>query len=374
MFSKQELKELAGYRSKTTPVLSIHLNVDLTQITTDQYRLALKGLLKSVADKAARQDIEAVERFFELEYDRQSKGVILFSCAAENFWQVYHLAVPVRDHAYVSAQPYIKQLADILDAFDSYGVAMVDREGGRLYLFYLGALQDATGTFGDNLRAAIRTASGRGGRSGKGAAQNDWTANLKNRIDQLVNRNLREVADLTQEFYRAGECERIILAGTDENRARFMGLLPKDLQSKVIGGFAIDMSASVMDVLERSLQVVQASVAERKTNLVRNIITAAYKNNGSLGLAATLMAVQEKRVQTLAISDDYEAPGAICSHCGYMTAQESEVCSICGNPAHRQDDIVDSLVRQAVLNDIEVAFVQDEAFREAGAIGALWRF
>lgn len=373
MFSKQELKELAAYKSETSPVLSVYLNVDHTQVTTEQYRLALRGMLKSVAGRAASQDSEQVEKYVDLQYDRQSKGLIIFSCAEQDFWAVYPLAVPITDEVFVASRPHIKQMADILDAYDSYGVVMVDREGGRLYLFYLGALQDVTGTFGEELRASMRDAAGRGGRSG-GITSGDWTANLRNRIDQVANRNLRDVVNLTQEFYRVGQCERIILAGTDENRARFMGLLPKNLRSKVIGGFSIDMSASVLAVLEQSLQVMNNSVAERKAALVQGIITAAHKGTGSIGLADTLMAVQQQRVQTLAISAGFSAPGYICNQCGTISAERVEQCPACSGDVREIEDIVDNLVRNAILHDIEIAFVQDEALQNAGHIGALWRY
>ncbi len=373
MFSKHELKELAAYKSETTPVLCVYLDVDHTQVTTEQYRLALKGMLKSVAGKADHRDLERVAKYVDLQYNRQSKGLVIFSCADQDFWRVYSLAVSVSNEVYVSPRPFIKQMADILDAYDRYGVVMVDREGGRLYLFYLGALQDVTGTFGEELRKAIRDAAGRGGRSGRGV-QGDWTANLENRLDQVTNRNLREVVGLTQTFYKAGQCERIILAGTDENRARFMGLLPKDLQSKVVGGFSIDMSASVLAVLERSLQVVNQSVARRKADLVQSIVTAAHKGSGSVGLADTLMAIQEQRVQTLAICVGFAAPGYVCDKCEYITVQAVDDCPICDGGAHRVEDIIDTLVHSAILNDVEIAFVQDDALQEVGCIGALWRF
>lgn len=373
MFSKRALKELAAYQSETAPVLSVYLNVDATQVMTDQYRLALKGMLKSVADQADAADVEAVEKYVDLEYDRRSKGLLIFSCAAQDLWQAYELAVPVRDEVYVSPRPYVKQMADLLDAYDRYAVVLVDREGGRVYLFFMGELQDVSGTFGEELRDSIHDAAGRGGRGGSGS-KSDWTANLQNRLDQVVNRNLREVVDLTQQVFKSGRCERIILAGTDENRARFMNLLPKDLQGKVVGGFAADMMASVLDVLERSLEVVNKSVGERKANLVKNIITAAHKEIGSVGLADTLLAVQEQRVQTLAICMGFSAAGYMCDHCGYITLQKVSECPICEGGAHEVQDVVDWLVQKAIADDVEIAFVESAELADLGSIGALWRF
>ena len=84
VFSKQELKELASFRSDTSPVLSVYLNVDVTQLTAEQYRLTLRGMLKSVADRAAPEDIVAVERYLGLEYDWQGKGIAIFSATDFN--------------------------------------------------------------------------------------------------------------------------------------------------------------------------------------------------------------------------------------------------------------------------------------------------
>ena len=179
---------------------------------------------------------------------------------------------------------------------------------------------------------------------------------------------------MTQQFYRAGQCERIILGGTEENRARFLSMLPKPLQSKVIGQVSIDMYASASEVLDRTTGVIQRSVDERKADLVKNVISASFSERGSMGLAATLVAVQEQRVQTLVVSEGYGAPGSVCTHCGYLTLRKTERCPGCQGEARIVPDIVEHLVRRAIAMDVEVVFVESEELDQAGSIGALWRF
>ena len=371
MFTKQEIKELAGYRSETTPVLSVYLNVDVTQLTAEQYRLTLRGLLKSVAEQAARKDIKAVERYVELEYDGQGKGLAIF--AGPDFWRAYSLDLPVGDWAHAGPQPYIKPLADYFDAYDRYGVVLVDREGARLFLFNQGTLQDATGMLGQELKEHSHGAAGRGGRSGRGSGQGR-AAPLDGHIDQVAMQNLRDIAETTQKFYQAGQCERIILGGTEENRARFLSMLPKPLQSKVIGEVSIDMYASASEVLDRTTDVIQLSVDERKAELVKNVISASFNDRGSLGLANTLDAIQQQRVQTLVISEGFGAPGSVCTHCDYLTLQETEECPACGGEARIVTDVVEHLVRRAIGMDVEVVFVASQELDRAGSIGAVWRF
>lgn len=371
MFTKQEIKELAAYHSETTPVLSVYLNVDITQLTTEQYRLTLKGMLKSVADQATTKDIDAVEEYLELEYDGQSKGLAVFS--GENFWRAYPLDLPVGNSVHAGPQPYIKPLADYFDAYDRYGVVLVDREGARLFLFNQGTLQDAAGMLGQELKERTHGAAGRGGRSGRGSGQGR-AAPLDGHIDQVAMHNLRDIVDLTQRFYQAGQCERIILGGTEENRARFLSMLPNPLQSKVIGDVSIDMYASASEVLDRTMGIIQDSVDERKRQLVKNVISASFNDKGSLGLDNTLVAIQEQRVQTLVIAEGFGAPGSVCAHCEYLTLQSTDECPICDGKARQVPDIVEHLVRRAIGMDVEVAFVEDEELSQAGSIGALWRF
>ena len=54
MFTERDLNELVEFQSEQSPVLSLYLNVDLTQQTTDQYKLTLRSLLKQVADGLAK--------------------------------------------------------------------------------------------------------------------------------------------------------------------------------------------------------------------------------------------------------------------------------------------------------------------------------
>jgi len=152
VFTERDLSDLVEFRSDKVPVLSLYLNVDPTQQTTDQYKLVLRSLLKDAVGEAKPADIEAVERYFDFEYDWQGRGVVVFSCQGADFWRSYSLAVPVQNSAHVSHRPYIKPLTDVLDAYGRYGVILVDSEGSRMFLFNLGELVEATGTLGEEVR------------------------------------------------------------------------------------------------------------------------------------------------------------------------------------------------------------------------------
>ena len=52
MFTQDDLRELATVQTET-PTLSVYLNVDPTEHTTDEYKLELRQMLKQAGDYLA---------------------------------------------------------------------------------------------------------------------------------------------------------------------------------------------------------------------------------------------------------------------------------------------------------------------------------
>ena len=90
--------------------------------------------LKSIVDKATPESIEAVENYFDLEYNRQGNEVVIFS--AENFWRAYTLAIRVGDFVYVGPQPYIKPLADFFDTAEQPAAAISSKPAKTRIVFF----------------------------------------------------------------------------------------------------------------------------------------------------------------------------------------------------------------------------------------------
>lgn len=370
MIAPEELQELVDFecKSKGGKVLSLYLNVDPTQHTKDEYRLALRNLLRDVAEEANPEDVARVERYFDFEYDWQGRGVAIFSCAQEGFWRAYSLAIPLENHAFVSHRPYLKPLTDILDLYDRYGVVVVDREGARIMLFNQGELVDSEGILGEEVkRLKHGGGSAAAGRRAGGAGR---------REEEVALRNLREAAELTTRFCEGGRCRRLILGGTGETVAQFQEMLPKELRDQVVASIQVDMNAPEQEILSRTLEVMEEVDRKEEEELVRQIVTAAAKGEtGAIGLDDTLAAVQEGRARTLVVAEGYRAPGYQCANCGYATPQEIADCIFCGGKMEKIEDVVDAILHRAIDLGVEVEVVKgNQELEKAGYIGALLRY
>ena len=371
VFTEQDLGELVEFRSEKVPVLSLYLNVDPTQQTTDQYKLTLRSLLKEAAGEAAQADIEAVERYFDFEYDWQGKGVAVFSCRDADFWRSYSLAVPVHNYAYVSHRPYIKPLTDVLDAYGRYGVILVDSEGSRMFLFDLGELVEATGTLGEEVRRTKH-----GGASGVAGMRGGMPARTARRGEATIQRNLKEIAEATEAFCDSGGCKRLVIGGTEANVSQFLEIVPKTVRDKVIGSFTIGPDALVGEVQSRSMDLIEEVAQRREAALVDEAI-AGWKRGagGAVGLSDTLAALQEHRAGVLLAAAGYEASGYRCQSCRYLMLTERNECPLCGGAVEHVEDLVETMTHRALEQGVDVEIVRgNQALEEAGSVGALLRY
>ena len=368
MFTDADLRELLDYKAKQ-PVLSVYLNTDPSQGSADAYKLRLRSMLKEV-DLIG--DVEAVQLYFDHEHDWSGRSVAVFSCQPDGFLRVYSFAVPLRDRVRISDHPHLKPLADLLDSFGGYGVALVDKQGARLFYFHLGELREQEGTLGESVRHTKRG----GGSQASSPGRRGGSSGQTQQGEEVADRNLREAAEFAAHFFTENNVRRVLIGGTEDNLKPFRSQLPKAWQSLVVGTFPMGMTASQAEVLERALAIGQEAEQRREVQLVESVITGTAKGrNGVTGLEATLSAVHDGRVQTLLITEGFRAPGYQCQGCSYLTAHPFETCPFCDNQFTQITDAVELAVRQVMQSGGEVDVLHNnQELVEVGKIGALLRY
>ncbi|MCX7854755.1 MAG: hypothetical protein N2556_02045 [Anaerolineae bacterium] len=369
MIDETELRNLAQFQAER-PILSVYLDVDPTRHTSEEYLLSLRNMLKRAEGEAAPEDVQAVQRYFEHEYDWSGRGVAVFSCAAADFWRVYILPLPVASGVTVARRPYISPLAALLDTYERYAVAVVNREGVRVLLFHLGEPIQEEGFEGEEVKKLKRGRGSSGGAERRGGAPSG-----SRHMEEVAMRNLRQAARVVEQFWRQHNPRRLILAGAEPTVSQFRALLPKALQEAVVGTMSVDPGDNGRALRDRSLQVLRRVEEEREAALVDAVITAAAKGKGGvLGLDDTLSTAQEGRVRTLIILRDFHAPGYRCTSCGYLTTVEMDHCPFCGGAFAEIPDAAEAVVTRVVEDGGEIEVVDHHPLLERAGIGALLRY
>lgn len=365
MLTDSALQELLTYASPA-PVLSVYLNTDMVEGNADVYKLHLRTLLKEID---LPKDVAVILEYFEHERQWTGRSIAMFSSAPQGFFRAYPLAVPIRSRLFVGDQPYVKPLADILDTYAGYGVALVDKQGARLFLFHLGELKEQEGFLGESVRHTKRGgASSLLGRRGGTAGQTRYT-------EEVADRNIKDSVEFAVRFFDENRVRRILIGGTDDNVSRFRTLLPKTWQSLIVGTFAMSMNANHTEVQAHTMHIVQEAEHHREIRQIDQMITAAAKGgNGVVSIDDTLSAVHEGRVQTLIVKEGYRSMGYQCQGCGYLTTQQVQTCPFCGKDFAQIKDAVEMAVRRVMRDGGEVQIVRDDPRLEKIGMGGLLRY
>jgi peptide chain release factor subunit 1 len=366
MLSENDLRELLEYSSKSA-VLSVYLNTEPSAGNRDAHRRRLRSMLKEVD---LPEDVSVVQDYFNHEFDWTGRSVAVFSCASEDFFRAYPLAIPVRSRVRVSDRPHVKPLADLLDAYGGYGVALVDKQGARLFYFHLGELREQEGVLGESVRHTKRGGGSQApGRRGGSAGQTNY-------VEEVAERNIKDSAEFASRFFAENNVRRILLGGTEDNLSVFRAQLPKTWQSLVVGTFPMSMTASQNEVLERAMEVGQEAEKRREAKLAETVVTNAAKGRaGVVRLEDTLGAVHQGRVQTLVIQEGLRLPGFRCQGCGYITSKEMGACPFCGGHFEDIPDAVELAVYRVMQSGGEVEVLHDNSVLcDYECIGALLRY
>jgi peptide subunit release factor 1 (eRF1) len=240
-----------------------------------------------------------------------------------------------------------------------------------MFLFNLGELVEATGTLGEEVRRTKH-----GGASGVAGMRGGMTPRTARRGEAVVLRNLKEVAEATEAFCNDNGCRRLVLGGTEANVSQFLDILPKAMQEKVIGTFAIDPAAPSNEVQARSMDLIEDVAEKREAELVEEMIAGWKRGSGGVvGLSDTLVVLQEHRAGTLLVGAGYEASGFRCQSCRYLMLTERDECPLCGGVVEHVEDLVDTMTHRALEQGVDVEIVRgSQALEEAGSVGALLRY
>jgi rubrerythrin len=380
MIAKEEFQKLLERApGDRRTVLSVYLDVDQGRASNLNrgYEIALKNILRGVEEGLeGEEELESfkanVERVHEYMggYTAEGKTLVLFSDAQHDFWRDYSLRVPTENEAWLGRSPYLRPLIEARDEYERYGVILTDRAQARLFLVYLGEIEEQA-----ELLAEFDVT--RFDASGKDQM---WSQmHFQRKAEQHAREHLKNVAALMEDLVSRSRVDRLLLAGTNDALVEVEKHLAEKLKNRVIGKLSIAVESPEKSVLEETMKLASQFEREEENALVETIVTASAKNGqGATGLKDTLHAAMEGRIHRLAYTADFEAKGKECTSCGALFYKAPNSCPHCGDRVREIEDILERLVEKVARDGGAIEHVKEEAAdrlnSEANSIGAVLRF
>jgi len=348
--TSETIRSLSGFRGQDAPVTTCYLDVDGRRFPRRQdYVHELEQLLRRARPEqnghhSVHADFDRIEHHIRAGIDRSRvRGVAMFSCSAEGFWQVIELPVRVSSQVVVEAAPHVRQLESVLDEYERFGVVLADHHRARVFVFELGELQQ--------------------------------NGDLSPSAEEPKRQHLRGAAEIAFRLHQERPLDHLILGAPSDVGAELVTCLHPYLRARLVERVQLSVQSSD-DQVRRAVLDVEHMVERRKEQALvgrlRDALGAGRRGVG--GLDPTLRALAERRVDHLLVSQGYHAPGWHCRPCGFL-ARVGRRCPLCNAPMEQTSDVVEHAIEQAVTQSCRVEVCVENADLDVlGGIGALLRY
>lgn len=367
--TEDAIRQLAGFRGEGAPVTSCYLDVDGRRYLRHQdYEEELQRLLRRARKKvngtrSVADDFERIEAYVRGGVDRSLvRGLALFSCSAQGFFEALTLPVPVRSQVVVNPMPAVRQLEELVHEYERLGVLLADKQRARLFLFELGELTEHTSVF-DELP---RDYDQRGERE---------RGDNQHHIEALAAQHLRHVADAAFAMWQDVGFHHLTL-GVPEPMAHNLTAMLHPYVAERVGPSIGVLPTATPEEIRRAVYEVEATIErDRERQLVERLRDDVGRGHRAItGLDDVLTALAERRVDRLLVSHGYSAPGWLCAGCGGLAAI-GRSCPRCGQEMSAVDDVIEEAIEEAIAQSCRVhIFVDNPDLDCVGSIGAFLRY
>jgi hypothetical protein len=377
----EAVTRLRGIRSSEAPVVSLYWPVpeDLGQVKGG--RSALHALVGPVREReqesslphpqrvSLRADVERIVELEALVPQLQGRTMAFFRCAQLGLEVAVVLPAGIPARVELDATPFLRPLLMVADEARRYAVAVVDRERGRLFEFWLGALESREREDGRALRKP-------------NFAQGDKEHNVRHRAGELAKRHYRATAEALATYVQERGIESVVIGGHQDTVPAFLDELERPVRAKVAGTFVVDTRGLTPAVVrDRARRVVDENERREEEQLVHEALgRVAGGGLGAAGLAWCLLAVEEQAVSQLLVDPRAVVPGRVCDRCGWLGVPAADgdepaiTCPVDGQRTRRTGDVLDEMAGRVLDADGHVEHVHADTPLRDHTVAALLRF
>jgi peptide subunit release factor 1 (eRF1) len=403
MITREQIHELAEFEDQSAFALSFYFqptpprnkaHKEESILTKDLAREAMRQLESrsfetrsksssgsnsnsSSKDKfeSARADLERIVRLSQDLRGAHPRAKAVFACSAQGFWREYDLPAHLSStQLLVNRHFHLKPLAQLLGAFPTLGIVLVDRHRARLFDLRLGELTERM----DFFHALTRRGHSFGGYD---------AGHAHRRVADETRQHFKFIAEFLKDALGKsnkdkgdkdkGMFDKWILGCQDIHWSQFEPQLHPYAKQKLLGRFTAEVAHVSNEEIRSHAEKIFADAQERRCQeAVRETLNQARHNaRGVTGLRRVLRALELGEVQTLLVGQNYHSQAVECSGCGHLDAHLVSFCPVCGRQTREVVDVGEAILPWVIRHDIELFYIKDDPeFDKVGNIAALLRF
>jgi peptide chain release factor subunit 1 len=364
--AQEEVRELVDFSPEGFLVTSFFLDVDATEFPSpDLLQSSFNSLIhdaessrKDVEDglsheaaESLRGDLEKIREFFgDGDIDRQdTKGLAIFSCSAQNYWQVVRTTTALQNRVEFERRPTVAPLAAFLSHTKPTAILLSDRKIARILTISHGQVKEWTEfeDWGPSL-----------------SSQGGWSQmRYQRRVDHFAKHHIDRATELLLKLLQHYPFNWLILGTEVQSQHEVEESLHPYVKDRLIGHISVRIDADVAEVVERATELREEVENKHVDTLIEQVQEyAGAGGRGTIGLKPTIEALNEQKIHILMVQENFTAPGAVCENCSMLLAEQRSTCPACGGAAKPVDDIVGHAIQKAyeLGSSVEVATEVDK--------------
>ncbi len=361
------LLELARLRSGSEPIVTLYLDVRWKdEQQREKVRLFVqersRAILAHYAPDAPGRDglvrtLEKLQGFVAgltaQAYEADRDGLALFACEALGLWRPLFFGREVENELSVDGVPHLAKLARLVEEVAPAIVVMPSQEGADLYEVQLGDLDAEASVRGPVPRNDVDVFNPGAAKPGR-----YFEREKKNerRTENHVQRNRRAAAEQVTALFDRTPQARVVLVGTAEALAAFERELPPRVAARIVTRVPRPREWDSAEGVKRDgvRSVAEAVLGRERDEERRDVDTvigqALRGAFAVVGPEDVVLAVNEGRVQSLVIEEDFARAGFRCDNCDALGAdvEAAEVCPFCAGDLRAVPNLGEALVARTL--------------------------
>jgi peptide chain release factor subunit 1 len=296
--------------------------------------------------ESLRDDLAKIRGFFgDGEIDRENtRGIAIYSCSAQDYWQVVRTPTSLQNRVEFKQHPMVAPLAAFISHTKPTAILLTDRKVARILTISHGEVKEWT-----EFEDWGPTLSSQGG----------WSQmRYQRRVENFAKHHVDRATELVLKLLQHYPFDWLILGTEVQVQNEVEGSLHPYVKDRVIGHISVRMDADVAEIVERASELREEVENKHLDTLMEQVQEfAGAGGRGTIGLPATIDAINEQKVHILMVQENYSAPGAVCRNCDLLMTEQTTTCTACGGSAETVDDIVSPAIQRAfeLGSTVEVA-------------------
>ncbi|MCS7167551.1 MAG: hypothetical protein RMI91_05995 [Gemmatales bacterium] len=374
VLSRRLVHQLENVRGAPERLLSVYWDLD-PQRWGDQeaIRIAAKNAaqqlreqirsMDSLSNGARQRLLQEVDLAYEAAYfaagRRGLRGLACFLASHLNVTYAFPLPWPLRQQHFLEEQFVLWPLRQALEQSDPFGIILIDKDEAKLYLGYLGEVEEITYIF-DEVPPRIRIP--------------DAFGELQFRRKQIeyVHHHFAWVAQVAHRLWESEPFRYLILGGLWEILPQFETHLHRYLQELVVARWAVPVHVPKTELRARFQEEEKHTLEQQSQRLWQQLLDAPSVQQ-AFGPEQVFRALWQRRIWYLLVKPNTRYHGHVCPQCSRLHLSGGP-CIECGASMATVPDIYEEAVREALAQSAQVRYWNNAALDEYDGIAARLRY